>query len=70
MIADKNKNKIVLSSGPLGAGQAKMIPLSGDDAQLGNKGGIITLLDPNGTKVDGVSYTREQAKKQGHTIVF
>jgi hypothetical protein len=37
--------------------------------QLGNKGGLITLLDNKGLKVDGVSYTEEQAK-EGWTIVF
>src|SRR5262249_701720 len=38
--------------------------------ELGNKGGLITVLDKNGLKVDGVSYTEEQAKKEGWTIVF
>lgn len=37
---------------------------------LSNQGGIITLLDPQGLKVDGVSYTREQARHPGWTIVF
>jgi hypothetical protein len=40
------------------------------DFQLGNKGGIITLLNAQGLKVDGVSYTKEDAQEQGHTIVF
>ena len=31
---------------------------------LGNKGGLITILDKNALKVDGVSYTQEQAKKE------
>jgi hypothetical protein len=39
-------------------------------AQLGNSGGIITLLDPAGLKVDGVSYTKEQARREGWLIVF
>jgi hypothetical protein len=38
--------------------------------QLGNKGGMITLLDNNGLKVDGVAYTGEQAKREGWTLVF
>ncbi|MEQ1680481.1 MAG: DUF2278 domain-containing protein, partial [Nitrospira sp.] len=38
--------------------------------QLGNKGGIITLLNNKGLKVDGVSYTAQQAKQEGWTIVF
>jgi len=28
------------------------------------------LLDPDGLKVDGVSYTREQAKREGWLVVF
>lgn len=40
------------------------------EIQLGNKGGIITLLNHKGLKVDGVSYTAQQAQKEGWTIVF
>ena len=35
-----------------------------------NKGGIITLLDDQGLKVDGVSYTKSQARHPGWTIKF
>jgi len=38
--------------------------------QLSNDGGIITILNQEGIKVDGVSYTKEDAKDQGWTIVF
>ena len=31
-------------------------------AALGNKGGLITLLDPDGLKVDGVAYTQADAE--------
>ena len=37
---------------------------------LGNNGGAITLLDPNGLKVHGVSYTASQAEASGWTVVF
>jgi hypothetical protein len=37
---------------------------------LGNNGGIVTLLDPQGLKVHGVSYTRDQAAREGWTITF
>ncbi len=69
-IADKHKQKTQLGNLSIAAGEAKLLTLSGDGAQLGNKGGIITLLDSAGVKVDGVSYTREQAAAQGRTIVF
>jgi hypothetical protein len=38
--------------------------------ELSNRGGIITLLDPRGMKVHGVAYTREQADRDGWTVVF
>jgi len=68
-IADKNKKKAYLS-GSIGAGETLGITLSGKDAQLSNKGGIITLLDRKGLKVDGVSYTKKEASGSGWTMVF
>jgi len=37
---------------------------------LPNKGGIITLLNERGLRVDGVAYTREQARNPGWTLKF
>jgi uncharacterized protein YukJ len=37
--------------------------------KLGNSGGIITLLNAQGLKVDGVSYTNAQAKREGWLVV-
>lgn len=68
-LADKNKKKMILE-GKVRAGEALFVSLSGKDIELSNKGGIITLLDKSGLKVDGVSYTKEQASKEGWTIVF
>ncbi len=67
-IADKNKKKAYLS-GSIGAGETRRITLSGKDAQLSNKGGIITLLNRKGLKVAGVSYTKKEASS-GWTMVF
>jgi len=53
----ENKAKIYLK-GSIEAGEAWKISLSGKDVQLSNKGGIITLLDQKGLKVDGVSYNK------------
>ena len=33
-------------------------------------GGLITLLNPDGLKVDGVAYTQAQADAEGWSIVF
>jgi uncharacterized protein YukJ len=67
-LADRLKNKVALS-GTILSGAAITVTLS-QDVQLGNKGGMITLLNHKGLKVDGVSYTAEQAQKEGWTIVF
>jgi len=67
-IADKLKKKHGLS-GTISAGATRVISLP-PTVQLGNKGGIITLLNKSGLKVDGVSYTQEQADKEGWTVVF
>jgi hypothetical protein len=37
---------------------------------LSNKGGVMTLIDEKGLKVDGVSYTKQQAGNPGPTLVF
>ena len=68
-IVDKNKKRVYLS-GSVGAGETIRITLSGKDAQLSNKGGIITLFDRKGLKVDGVSYTKKEASGSGWTMVF
>jgi Lamin Tail Domain len=67
-IADTHDNRQPLS-GALQPGECSKIRLS---AAMGlvNSGGTITLLNDKGFKVDGVSYTAEQGKKEGWTIVF
>jgi uncharacterized protein YukJ len=67
-IADKLKNKQALS-GTIAAGATHVITV-GTTVQLGNNGGIISLLNNKGLKVDGVSYTEQDAKKEGWTVVF
>jgi hypothetical protein len=67
-IADKLKHKQVLG-GSLEPGGTIQIALP-QGVQLGNDGGIITLLDAQGLKVHGVSYTKEHAQREGWTIVF
>ena len=67
-IADRFKNKQSLS-GTIAAGTILTVPVQ-PPVQLGNKGGIITLLDDRELKVDGVSYTEQQARRDGWTLVF
>jgi uncharacterized protein YukJ len=67
-IANKVKEKHTLS-GKIGAGATKVVILPAN-VPLSNQGGIITLLDKAGLKVHGVQYTKQQADKQGWTLVF
>ena len=68
-LCDRVKRKMTLGSLTLPAGEATRIQVQ-PPVQLGNDGGLITLLNPAGLKVDGVSYTGEQAGQEGWTIVF
>jgi uncharacterized protein YukJ len=67
-IADRTKQKQLLG-GQLEAGRTLEVPIKKPLA-LSNKGGLITVLDANGVKVDGVSYSKEQVQNPGWTLVF
>ncbi|HEY4417879.1 MAG TPA: DUF2278 family protein, partial [Pseudonocardia sp.] len=68
-IADRTKRTCAVPGGPLAAGTTLVVALAGG-VTLGNSGGAITLLDSQGLKVHGVSYTAEQARDEGWTLVF
>jgi hypothetical protein len=68
-IADKNKKRSVIKNMLLNPGATGVVNLDGQGAQLGNSGGIITLLNPDGIKYHGVSYNKEQAAS-GWTVLF
>jgi uncharacterized protein YukJ len=67
-VADQLKHRQTLS-GQIAAGQTRIVNVA-PPVQLSNQGGIITLLDAHGLKVDGVSYTKAQAQREGTTIKF
>ncbi len=69
-LVDKNKKRSTLAGVEIAPGDAHRVVLDGKGAQLGNKGGAISLLDANGNKVHGVSYSRKQAKRSGWSLVF
>jgi uncharacterized protein YukJ len=68
-ILDASKRRLVLAGGDLAAGDTLKVHL-GPPVALGNRGGLISLLDPDGLKVDGVAYTKGQADREGWTLVF
>ena len=53
----------------LNSGETAVVQLS-KEVPLSNKGGIISLLNSDGIKIDGVSYTKEQAKTRSEWIVL
>ncbi|MDF2740689.1 MAG: hypothetical protein K0S88_2057 [Actinomycetia bacterium] len=66
---DREKRRLILDAGTLPAGDALRIRL-GPPVALGNSGGLITLLNPDGLKVDGVAYTKTQAATEGRSLIF
>ncbi len=67
-LLDTQENKQPLS-GSLEPSETRTVQIT-QPVALSNKGGVITIVDENGLKVDGVSYTKEQASHPGWTIVF
>lgn len=67
-ILDTQEHSLQLN-GQLGSGESRVVRLMAP-VVLSNKGGVISLIDDNGLKVDGVSYTKAQASHPGWTIVF
>ena len=68
VLLDRNKNAMPLQ-GVIGEGDTLRITLK-RPVRLANKGGMITILNPDGLRVDGVTYTRAQASKPGVSIKF
>lgn len=69
-LVDKFKQQQSLDGIVVESGKVVTVPLNKDTIQLANDGGIISLLDKEGLKIDGVSYTKKDAQKQGWTIAF
>ena len=69
-LVDKNNQQHLLDGQSIEAGGVLQVSVADSPMTLGNSGGTITLLDGEGLKVDGVSYTREEGKQEGWTAVF
>lgn len=69
-IVNQLKQKASLDGFKIEPGGVVKVPLSGKDVQFSNKGGTISLLNQEGIKVDGVSYTKKDTQEQGWTTVF
>jgi uncharacterized protein YukJ len=69
-IADTRKNRETIGKHTLQPGDSFRVNLGSHGAQLSNKGGIITLLNAQGMKIDGVTYTKQDAAKEGVLVDF
>jgi uncharacterized protein YukJ len=67
-LLDRAESKMPLS-GELGPGELRTFVVAAPMV-LSNKGGLITLVNSDGLKVDGVSYTKQQARDPGWTVKF
>jgi len=67
-LLDRDKHAMPLQ-GAIAAGEALRVTLV-PPVVLPNKGGIITLLNADGLRVDGVSYTKAQAANPGYSVTF
>ncbi|GAB3889446.1 DUF2278 family protein [Spirosoma agri] len=68
-LVDKANRREPLT-GTLPAGDVLVYALTGQQVVLSNDGGSISLLDPTGLKVAGVSYTQSQVGQAGKLVVF
>ncbi len=67
-LVDKQKHQQPLS-GDIAPGTARQLRVA-KPLELSNQGGLISLLDAQGLKVDGVSYVKGQVRREGWTLVF
>lgn len=68
-LLNKNDEAQVISDNIwLAPGEVRSVTMG--QTPLSNKGGLISLLDENGNKVDGVSYTQERAAREGELVIF
>jgi uncharacterized protein YukJ len=67
-VLDTQKARLPLA-GTLPSGATHVVRVAPPLA-LSNRGGVITLINDKGLKVHGVSYTRDQARHPGWTLVF
>ncbi len=69
-IADNLNKRDTIGNITLHAGDTVKVTLSGNGAQMPNSGGTITLLNKDGIKVSGVSYTKADAATEGVLVRF
>ncbi|TDK39764.1 DUF2278 family protein [Rhizobium deserti] len=69
-ILNRNKGRSEIEAGTVLPGAGFLRVAINATAPLGNSGGLITLVDAQGLKVDGVSYTAAAARREGFPMGF
>jgi poly(U)-specific endoribonuclease len=69
-LLDKMNKKFTIADLQLRGGSAATIILPKNSLQLSNKGGDIRLINPRNEVVHRVTYSKEQASREGLTITF
>ena len=67
-LLDRTKNAMPLS-GQLAAGETLRVTVAAPMV-LSNKGGVITLVNAQGLRIDGVTYTKADAGRPGYSVKF
>lgn len=68
VLVDKQKHRQRLS-GAIPPGATRQLQVT-KPLRLSNSGGVISLLDDHGLKIDGVAYVKGQVRNPGWTLVF
>lgn len=69
-LVDRNNRFHSLDGVTIGAGDTVRVRLDPRGAQLSNKGGVIKLVNNNGSTVHSVTYSKGQTKPEGRTLLF
>ena len=69
-LVDKNNNRLTILDVTLAGGSVATIRLPKNTAQLSNQGGEIRLFNPAGELVHRVTYSKQQAQREGETLLF
>jgi uncharacterized protein YukJ len=69
-LVDKNNRAEILGELLIPGGESRRVVLSGNGAQLSNKGGTIVLKDSAGNQIHAVSYSQSDAQAQERYVRF
>jgi hypothetical protein len=69
-LVDKNQNQLTIQDVALAGGSSATVKLPKNTAQLSNQGGEIKLFNPAGELVHRVTYSKQQAQREGETLLF